>query len=318
MPPLPFAAPPLDDGAKQVLEMINAAGRPPFETLTPAEARGFYSAGRTVLQPEPEAVAACRDLVAPGPNGPVPLRFYKGMGAAEGALPALVFYHGGGWVIGDLDSHDQACRMLANTTRAVVVAVDYRLAPEHRFPAAVSDCAAATRWVIGQAAALGIDAARVTVGGDSAGGNLAAVMAIMARDGYLPAVAGQVLIYPATDMAMLTDSVRRVTQGYPLTAVTMKWFIDHYLGARADVTDWRASPLRAADLSGVAPAWVLTCSHDPLADEGIAYAKRLEAEGVAVTHVHMADQMHGFLTMGKFCPASALAIRMAGAWLGMR
>lgn len=314
----PFAVPPLDKGAQQVLELIKAAGRPPFETLTPAEARGFYTAGRTVLQPEPEGVAECRELVAPGPNGPISLRFYKGMGAAAGKLPVLVYYHGGGWVIGDLDSHDQACRRFANVTKGIVVAVDYRLAPEHRFPAAVSDSAAATRWVIGQADALGIDAARVAVGGDSAGGNLAAVMAIMARDGYLPAIAAQVLIYPATDMAMLTGSVRRVTDGYPLTAVTMKWFIDHYLATRADVTDWRASPLRAADLSGVAPAWVLTCSHDPLADEGIAYAKRLEEEGVAVTHVHMADQMHGFLTMGKFCGASELAIRMIGAWLDGR
>lgn len=311
----PFAAPPLDPGAQRVLELIRAAGRPPFETLSAVQAREFYSAGRTVLQPEPEAVAECRDLAAPGPNGPIPLRLYRGAGCAEGALPVLIYYHGGGWVLGDLDSHDQACRRLANETRGCVVAVDYRLAPEHRFPAAVTDSAAATRWIIEQAATLGIDPARVAVGGDSAGGNLAAVMAIMARDGFLPPIGFQVLIYPATDMAMVSGSVRRVTEGYPLTAGTMRWFIDHYLTGRHDVADWRASPLRAADLSGVAPAWVLTCSHDPLADEGIAYARRLEEEGVRVTHMHMADQMHGFLTMGRFCPASDLVARVIGATL---
>ncbi len=311
----PFATAPLDPGAQRVLDLMRAAARPPFETLTPEEARGFYNAGRTLLQPDPEPVAETRALTAPGPNGPVPLRLYRGIGSPAEKSPALVFFHGGGWVIGDLESHDQACRRLANEARACVIAVDYRLAPEHRFPAAISDSAAATRWIAAQATAIGLDATRLAVGGDSAGGNIAAVMAIMARDGYLPPLCFQVLLYPATDMAMTSRSVQRVTDGYPLTAVTMQWFIGHYLNGRHDVTDWRASPLRAADLSGVAPAWLLTCSHDPLADEGAAYASRLEAEGVRVTHIHMADQMHGFLTMGRFCRAADTVCRIIGATL---
>jgi acetyl esterase len=311
----PFAIPPLDPGAQRVLELMRAAARPPFETLSPDEARFFYNAGRTLLQPDPEDVAATRDLAAPGPNGAIPLRLYRGIGSATENAPALIYFHGGGWVIGDLESHDQACRRLANEARACVIAVDYRLAPEHRFPAAITDSAAATRWIAEQAGALGLDAGRLAVGGDSAGGNIAAVMAIMARDGTLPPLCFQVLIYPATDMAMTSGSVQRVTDGYPLTAVTMQWFIGHYLTGRQDVTDWRASPLRAPDLAGVAPAWVLTCSHDPLADEGAAYARRLEAEGVRVTHMHMADQMHGFLTMGKFCPAADTIARVIGATL---
>jgi acetyl esterase len=301
----------LDPDAQQVLDLMKAAGRPPFNTLSPDEARGFFSAGRTVLQPEPPEVAEMRDLTAPGPNGPVKLRQYRGRGVAPGAVvPVLVYYHGGGWVLGDLDSHDQACRAIANAAGCCVIAVDYRLAPEVKFPGAISDSAAATRWIVANAADLAIDASRVAVGGDSAGGNIAAVMALMARDAYLPKVAFQLLIYPVTDMGMGHDSYQRVTEGYPLIASTMKWFIDHYLNSAADVADWRASPLRAASLAGTAPALVLTCSHDPLCDEGIDYARRLDREGVPVTHLHYNDQMHGFLTMGKLIRASASAIDM--------
>jgi acetyl esterase len=306
----------IDPDARLVLDMIAAAKRPAFETLTPEEARGFYSAGRTVLQPEPEEVATVRNLTAPGPNGPVPLRLYRASGTElTEKLPVLIYYHGGGWVLGDLDSHDQVCRRFANLTGACVVSVDYRLAPEHRFPAAVADSAAATRWIINNAAALGVDPARVAVGGDSAGGNLAAVMAIMARDMYLPPIGFQLLIYPATDMAMQTGSVQRVTTGFPLTAATMKWFVDLYLSSPAEVMDWRASPIRAVDLSGTAPAFVLTCTHDPLCDEGIAYARRLEQEGVRVTHLHIGDQMHGFLTMGRLIRASDTALLVMSAAL---
>lgn len=316
---LPLAAAALDPGAERVLDLMRAAARPPFETLSADEARGFYAAGRAMLQPDPEPVAETRELAAPGPAGPVPLRLYRGQGCPAAEAPALVFFHGGGWVIGDLDSHDQACRQLANAARATVIAVDYRLAPEHRFPAAIEDAAAALGWVVTEAASLGIDASRLAVVGDSAGGNIAAVMALMARDGLVPPVHFQALIYPATDMAMTTASARRITDGYPLTAGTMRWFIGHYLSDRAELTDWRASPLRAPDLSGVAPAWVLTCAHDPLADEGAAYAARLAAEGGRVAHLHLADQMHGFLTMGKFCRASettirTLALALTAAW----
>lgn len=306
----------LDPDAQRVLEMIKAAGRPPFNTLTPDEARGFFAAGRTVLQPDSPEVAEMRNLQAPGPNGPISLRLYRGMGLATGeAVPVLIFYHGGGWVLGDLESHDQVCRALANAASCCVVAVDYRLAPELKFPGAISDSAAATRWILTNAAELAIDPARAAVGGDSAGGNIAAVMALMARDAYLPAIAFQLLIYPVTDLGMGHESYQRVTEGYPLVASTMRWFIDHYLASTADVTDWRASPLRAASLAGTAPALVLTCAHDPLCDEGVDYARRLDRDGVPVTHLHFNDQMHGFLTMGRIIRASGTAIDIMAASL---
>ena len=304
----------LDPDVLLVLDMIRLAGRPPFEQLTPAEAREAYMKSRAVLQPEPEPVAEARDLAAPGPHGPIPLRLYRPDGA-PGPLPGLIYYHGGGWLLGGLDSHDGVCRRFANAARCVVVSVDYRMAPEHKFPAAVDDCAAATAWAIGRAATLGIDPARVAVGGDSAGGNLAAVMALMARDGSLPKLAFQLLIYPATDMTMTTVSSQTVGPGVPLTSATMKWFIDHYMRGPADLTDWRASPIRAASVAGTAPALVLTAAADPLRDEGIAYAARLEREGVRTTAIHLTDQIHGFMSMGKVIRAADTAIDMMAASL---
>lgn len=304
----------LDPDVLLVLDMIRLAGRPPFEQLTPAEAREAYMKSRAILQPEPEPVAEARDLAAPGPHGPIPLRLYRPQGGAA-PLPGLIYYHGGGWLLGGLDSHDVVCRRFANAARCVVVSVDYRMAPEHKFPAAVDDCAAATGWAIGQAAALGIDPARVAVGGDSAGGNLAAVMALMARDGALPRLAYQLLIYPATDMTMTTVSSQTVGPGVPLTSATMKWFIDHYMRGPEDRIDWRASPIRAASVAGTAPALVLTAAADPLRDEGIAYAARLEREGVRTTAIHLTDQIHGFLSMGKVIRAADTAIDMMAASL---
>ena len=304
----------LDPDVLLVLDMIRLAGRPPFEQLTPAEAREAYMKSRAILQPEPEPVAEARDLAAPGPHGPIPLRLYRPQGGAA-PLPGLIYYHGGGWLLGGLDSHDVVCRRFANAARCVVVSVDYRMAPEHKFPAAVDDCATATGWAIGQAAALGIDPGRVAVGGDSAGGNLAAVMALMARDGALPRLAYQLLIYPATDMTMTTVSSQTVGPGVPLTSATMKWFIDHYMRGPEDMIDWRASPIRAASVAGTAPALVLTAAADPLRDEGIAYAARLEREGVRTTAIHLTDQIHGFLSMGKVIRAADTAIDMMAASL---
>jgi acetyl esterase len=244
------------------------------------------------------------------------LRLYRPAGTkADEVLPAMVYYHGGGWLLGDLDSHDVACRHYANSARCRVVSVDYRMAPEHKFPASVDDCAEATRWVIAQSLALGIDRTRVAVGGDSAGGNLAAVMALMARDGDMPPLVFQLLVYPVTDLGMTHESYRRVTQGVPLTAQTMDWFIDHYLHGPKERADWRASPLRAADLSGVAPALVLTASYDPLCDEGVAYAERLEREGVRVIHLHFSDQLHGFVGQGRIIRAGTMALDMMAAAL---
>ena len=297
----------IDPDTQAVLDMVRLAGRPPFEALTPAEARQAYTASRRLLQNPPEDVADSRDATVPGPLGPINVRLYRPAGTeANAVLPALVYYHGGGWLLGDLDSHDVACRRFANAARCRVVAVEYRMAPEHPFPAAVDDCAAVTQWVFDNAASLGVDAGKVAVGGDSAGGNLAAVMALLARDGSLPKLAFQLLIYPATDMMMTTVSSTGMGPGTPLTSATMKWFIDHYM--KTDRSDWRASPLRAPSLAGVAPALVLTCALDPLRDEGIAYAKRLEREGVRVVHLHHSDQIHGFMSMNRMIRAADQAI----------
>jgi acetyl esterase len=296
----------LDPDAERVLEMVRASGRPPYETLSPAEARALFLAGREVLALDPAPVAVIRDIT--GPDG-VPLRLYRGAGTdAAAMLPALVYFHGGGWVIGDLDSHDSVCRHLANAARCAVVSVGYRLAPEHKFPAAVDDCFAATSWVAAEAISLAIDRERIAVGGDSAGGNLAAVVSLLARDRGAPRLRYQILAYPAVEASMAHPSIARFAEGFLLTRATMQWFYDCYLRSPADVEDWRASPLRAADLSGVPPALVLTAGFDPLCDEGGAYARRLQDHGVAVDHRHYPDQIHGFLSAGKVIRAAVPAL----------
>jgi len=308
---------PIDPGARRVLELIRELGRPPMHTLSPEEARAASAKSRAVLQPPPPEVAEVEDLTGDG----VRLRRYRGIGTDPGAvLPCVVFLHGGGWVIGDLDSHDQLCRSLANHAQCCVIAVDYRLAPEHRFPAAVDDAAAALRFIGREASSLRIDRSRLAVAGDSAGGNLAAVLCLMARDATVPGLpmpTQQVLLYPATDLGgAVLPAYQRFTEGLLLTTTTMQWFIDLYLGdAPGAGHDWRASPIRAATLSRLPPAFVMTAGHDPLVDEGIAYARRLDEEGVHVAHIHMADQIHAYLTMGRFIPASDLTIRHAAAWL---
>ena len=304
----------LDPDTQAVVDSMRAANRQPFETMTPAEARPAYAAGRAVTQAAPEPVSSARDQTVPGPGGPIPVRVFRPAGAEDyEVLPALVFFHGGGWVLGGLDSHDVMCRRFSNAARCVVVSVDYRMAPEHVFPAAVDDCAAATKWVFDNQIPLSVDPKRVAVGGDSAGGNLAAVIALMSRDGTLPPLVYQMLLYPATDMAMTTVSARTIGGTGILSSATMKWFIDLY--CQGHETDWRASPIRAASLAGTPPALVLTCGYDPLRDEGIDYAKRLEAEDVRVIRLHYSGQIHGFLGMGKLIRAANQAIDVAAAAL---
>jgi len=302
--------------ARALLDFIEARGIPPTHTLSPAEARAFYRERRTATQPEAPQVAEVRELTAEGPHGTIPVRLYRPLGSpADAALPVLVYFHGGGWVIGDLDTHDVLCRSLANGAGCAVASVDYRMGPEHRFPAAVDDVLAATRWVHRQAASLGLDAGRLAVGGDSAGGNLAAVAAIAARDaGDLP-IAFQLLIYPATDQRRGHPSHEANGQGLLLTRDTMAYFHDHYIDDQRHDLDWRASPLLHTDLAGLPPALVLTAGYDPLRDEGLAYAEALTAAGNRAAYVCFERQIHGFITMGKVLDEAGTAIALCSAEL---
>jgi len=302
--------------AQAFIDLLVQRGIPPTHTLTPADARKFYRERRAVTQPDPGEVAEVRELQADGAQGPIPLRLYRPLGAAASAvLPVLVYFHGGGWTIGDLDTHDTLCRALCNGSGCAVVAVDYRMGPEHRFPAAVDDVLAATRWVRREAAALGVDAARFAVGGDSAGGNLAAVVAIAARDaGDLP-IAYQLLIYPATDMRRVHPSHVSNGQGYVLTSDTIGYFHDHYITDAAQDLDWRASPLLREDLAGLPPALVLTAGYDPLRDEGLDYARALTAAGNRASYVCFERQIHGFITMGRLLDEANTAVALCAAEL---
>ena len=307
----------LDPDAAAVFKAFQEAGRPPYETVSPAEARELYLQGRFVSNPEPPELASIEPLTIPSPAGSIPARIYTPtrLRKANGLAPGLVFFHGGGWVIGDLDSHDVVCRKLADEGELMVVSVDYRLAPEHKFPAAVDDAIASTKWIAENAKQFGIDASRLMVGGDSAGGNLAAVVAISARDGNGPDIAGQLLIYPAIDFAMTHPSHREPETSILLTHSVIRWFRDHYLNGAADVGDWRASPARAKTLIGLPPAYVLTAGADPLRDEGDEYARRLKEAGVAVTHRTFPGQFHGFFTMGKLLQQANVAAGEIGVWL---
>ena len=307
----------LDPDAAAVYKAFQEAGRPPFETVTPPEARELYLQGRSATNPEPPELESVEALSIPAPHGGIPARTYvpKTLRKTDGLASCLVFFHGGGWVIGDLDSHDVVCRKLAHEGELIVIAVDYRLAPEHKFPAAVDDAIAATKWVAANAVELGIDASRLTVGGDSAGGNLAAVVSLAARDGDGPAIAGQVLIYPATDSARTRPSHREPETSILLTHSVTTWFYAQYLNGSADIDDWRASPSRAKTLAGLPPAYVLTAGADPLRDEGDEYARRLQEAGVAVTYKHHPGQFHGFFTMGKLLQQANIAVSDIAEWL---
>ena len=307
----------LDPDAAAVFKAFQEAGRPPYETVSPTEARELYLKARFVSNPEPPELKSVRPLAIPAPHGPIPARVYTPLKLREanGLAPCLVFFHGGGFVIGNLDSHDVVCRKLADEGQLIVISVDYRLAPEHKFPAGVEDVVTATKWVADNARELGIDPSRLSVGGDSAGGNLAAVVAISARDGDGPPIAGQVLIYPGTDFAMTHPSHREPETSILLTHSVIRWFRDNYLNGAADVDDWRASPARVKTLTGLPPAYVLTAGADPLRDEGDEYAKRLKEAGVPMTYRHFPGQFHGFFTMGKLLQQANVAVSEIAGWL---
>ncbi|HYF59216.1 MAG TPA: alpha/beta hydrolase [Burkholderiaceae bacterium] len=295
---------------RALLDLIESSGLPPVHTLSPVDARLAYLARRRYTQPEAPALDEVRDLAAEGPAGPIPMRLYRPRPGSAGPLPVLVYFHGGGWVIGDLDTHDVLCRELALGAGCTVIAVDYRMGPEHRFPAAVDDCLAAVRWIRAHAASLGVDAARVAVGGDSAGGNLAAVVSIAARDAGDPPIAFQLLIYPAVDQRRGAPSHTTNGQGYLLTADSIRWFHDHYIDDPRHDLDWRASPLLAPDLSRLPPALVLVAGFDPLRDEGVEYAQALTAAGSRATLVSFERQIHGFVPMGRALDEANEAVAM--------
>ena len=300
----------IDPQMKTVIERAAAAGLTPYYRLSAPEARKLYKETRGALSAPAPEVESVRDLTAPGPAGPIRLRLYQGAGAPAPA-PLLVYFHGGGWSVGDLDTHDVVCRLLANRARCALLAVDYRMGPEHKFPAAVEDSVAATRWAHSSAAALGIDAERIAVGGDSAGGNLAAVVAIMLRDAGGPLLVFQALAYPATDQRMASASHTEFAEGYLLTRNNMLWYRDNYLKPE-DYEDWRASPLLAPDVSRLPPAHIITAGFDPLRDEGRAYSDRLVAAGVPVLYECFEGMAHGFLTMGGVVAAANHAVYRLG------
>jgi acetyl esterase len=292
-----------------LLERAASSPLPPYHEVPPAVARRLYRDTRGPLTPDPPAVESAQLLLLPGPEGPVPVRAYRPKGAGKNEpLPALVYLHGGGWVIGDLDTHDVVCRTLANGARCAVFSVEYRKAPESPFPAAVDDCFSALSFVSKNSNALGINSGQLAVGGDSAGGNLATVMALMARDAGDPALACQILIYPAADQYYGFPSVDRNGEGYLLTKKVMHYFRSHYLPRRADWDDWRASPLKAKSLRGLPRAYVITAGYDPLVDEGKAYADRMAQEGVVVEYKNYADMVHGFITMGRVLDTANAAL----------
>jgi acetyl esterase len=297
----------------QVAALLERAAKsplPPYYEVPAHVARRIYRDTRAALSPKPPEVAEARLLIAPGP---IALRAYRPLGSKpEEKLPALVYFHGGGWVIGDLDTHDVLCRQLANGARCAVYSVDYRMGPEHPFPAAVEDCLAATAFVAGRHE-------RLAVGGDSAGGNLAAVVALLAREADGPAIAFQLLIYPATDQRMQHPSIQRNGEGYLLTKKAMDYFQAQYLPGTQDRVDWRASPLLAKSLAGLPPAYVMTAGYDPLVDEGRAYAERMASQGVEVAYREYPDMVHGFILFGGVLDTANAAVaecceKLRGCW----
>ncbi|PYN15713.1 MAG: acetyl hydrolase [Candidatus Rokuibacteriota bacterium] len=306
----------LDPQAQAVIDLVIKSGRPAYNTLSPKDARQLFRETRPASTPTPPEIGAVRNLVAQGPGGPIPLRVYRPAGvAASVALPGLLYFHGGGWVIGDLDTHDVLCRQLTAEAGVTVVNVDYRLAPEHKFPAAADDAWAATRWTVAHASEFGVDAGRLAVGGDSAGGNLAAVVALQARDAGAPIIKLQVLVYPVTDVAAESRSYQDFSEGYMLTRESMRWFTAHYLAAAGQANDWRVSPLRASSHAGLPPALVVTAGFDPLRDEGAAYAAKLQQAGVLVDYVCYGGMIHGFAGMGKLIETGNRAVSHIAATL---
>ncbi len=303
---------PVHPQVKMLLDGLAQAGGPPLNELTPVEARAVFK--NLAALDQPEAVTRVDDRVVPGADNDIPVRVYTPEDAVGGDAPLLIWLHGGGWVIGDLDTADATARALANRSGAVVVSVDYRLAPEHPAPAALDDALAALTWSVENAELLGVNASRVAVGGDSAGGNLAAALCQRVRDEFGPDIDFQLLVYPVVDCTLGHPSIEENAEGYFLTKDTMAWFVAHYLGDR-DPKDPSVSPLHADTLAGLPPALVITAELDPLRDEGEAYAAALRDAGVQVNAVRYDGQIHGFFGLAAVLDDGKHAVDLAGAAL---
>lgn len=309
----PAASP--DPDTRALLALLGRLNFPGWETMPAAAARAM-SLRAVENTPLPAiSVGAVQTLSVPTRHGDILVRRFNPLGPTRPTTPALVYFHGGGWVLAHTKAHDFICRYLCRMTGAPVLAVDYPLAPEHPFPEPVEATADVWRWLVANAAPLGLDPSRMGVAGDSAGGNLAAVLALMARDGNVPAPKAQVLLYPALDCANLRPSHQFDPSGLFLKPATMAWFLDQYLPDPATRTDWRASPLLAPDHSGLAPAYVLIAGHDLLADEGEAYAKTLEQAGVSVTRRLFPGQVHNFLAQPHVLPTAFTALSEVAEYL---
>jgi acetyl esterase len=302
----------VDPQVQVVLDSLEAMGGPKLVDGTPQEARAAFAQMTAAIGPPPGGAVVVEDRVVPGSGVDVPVRIYRPEN--EGLLPVVVYFHGGGWVIGSVETHDDGCRRIALGVPAVVVSVDYRLAPEHCFPAAVGDCFDATKWVSSHAAELGADVRRLAVAGDSAGANLGAVVARRARDGGGPPIAFQLLVYPVTDLTRSFGSYVENAEGYLLTAKDMEWFIGHYVDD-ADLRHPDASPLFAESLAGLPPALVITAEFDPLRDEGEAYAQRLREAGGLATMSRYDGMIHGFFGMQGLLDGATKAMAEAIAAL---
>ena len=302
---------PLDPNVQLLLSTMEQNGNGSICDIGVEETRQFIEAfgslGGTV------DVARVEDLTIPGPGGDIPARLYSS--AADAVLPVVVYFHGGGWVIGNITSHDGVCRKLASQSGLTIISVDYRLAPEHPFPAAADDCYAAAKWIADNARELKVDGSRMAVAGDSAGGNLAAVTSILARDAGAPTISFQLLVYPVIDGTMSFPSYKENAEGLLLTARDMAFFYDHYAGDHVDRKNPKLSPLYAPDLSGLPPALVITAEFDPLRDEGEAYADALQQAGVDARASRYDGMVHGFFGLEAIVPASAPAMEEAAAAL---
>jgi acetyl esterase len=304
---------PLDPHAKKLLETLNAAGVTDMSRMAPEQMREGFERLAAMVGMNGVAADAVEDRDLPGPGGAIPVRLYAPKGSGAARLPGLIYFHGGGGVFGSIASHDSFCRVLANAGACRVVSVGYRLAPEHKFPAAVADAFAATCRIAEQARDFRIDPRRLATGGDSIGGGLAAVVCMMARDAGGPNIALQLLLCPAMDMSKNSDSRVALAAGYFLNQATIDWTVQHYCPPGADLTDPRISPLLIEDLSGLPPAQVHTAEFDPLRSEGAAYAERLRGAGVAVRHTCHAGMIHHFYAMGGVIPYARTAVAAAGA-----